>query len=322
MQTLRGIMDSITEKGYSVARLTKDNLEDIAKLHKEVYNRVPAPDYFPKKYNTAYTGIEYTGFIAYNHEMIPVAYYGVIPCFIQYGNEIILAAQSADTMTHPLHRYKGMFMELSNMTFALCRELRIRLIFGFPNQNFYKASADKWGWQTTDTLDYFTIPVSGFPLRAVLKKLSPGKLYTTNSAYSTENESVKAAGVSNSVLADGFAGIRRDDKYLTYKTYTDTKVVLINNAKVWIRDKDTWLIGDMEGINENNFGFVMERLKKMANRSVVGQIQFHCSPGTSLHKFFSKYYEPMKSFPVIFQDFGSPFPLEKIKFTLADIDIF
>ena len=322
MQILPGSMDSTTEKGYSVARLTKDNLEDIAKLHEAVYDRVPAPGHFHKKYNTAYTGIEYAGFIAYNHEMIPIAYYGVIPCFIQYGNEIILAAQSADTMTHPRHRYKGMFMELSNMTFALCRELGIRLIFGFPNQNFYKASADKWGWQTTDTLDYFTIPVSGSPFRAVLRKLSPGKLYTRYSAHSIENELVTAAGVSNSVLTDGFAGVHRDDKYLNYKKYSDTKVVQIDSSKVWISNKHDWLIGDMEGVNENNFAFVMERLKKIAKRSVVRQIQFHCSPGTSLHKFFSKYYEPMKSFPVIFQDFGSRFPLEKIKFTLADIEIF
>jgi len=147
MQSLQASMINTDSKEYTVVRLNKDNLKDVAVLHEAVYGIAPAPAYFPKKYNTAYTGTEYVGFIAYNPQNIPVAYYGVIPCFIQHGTEIMLAAQSADTMTDPQHRYKGMFVDLSNLTFKLCRELSIHLIFGYPNQNSYHGAIHKLGWK-------------------------------------------------------------------------------------------------------------------------------------------------------------------------------
>src|SRR4029077_2199837 len=104
--------DIIENKEYTVTRLDKNNLKDLAMLHSEVYGTPINENYFLKKYDTAYTGLENVGYIAYSSEGKPVAYYGVIPCFIEHKNEVMLAAQSADTMTHPGYRYKGMFVEL------------------------------------------------------------------------------------------------------------------------------------------------------------------------------------------------------------------
>ena len=36
-------------------------------------------------------------------------------------------------------------------------------------------------------------------------------------------------------MTEGFGGIYRDDHYLKYKTYSDTQVLKIGNAKVWIK---------------------------------------------------------------------------------------
>lgn len=322
MQTSQELINNTEGKEYSITRLNKSNLKDLARLHSEVYSNAVTCNYFSKKYDTAYTGVENVGFIAYNQGSLPVAYYGVIPCFIQFGNERMLAAQSADTMTHPKHRYKGMFMELSKMTFFLCRELGIRLIFGFPNQNFYRAAVNKWGWLTKDTMNYFTIPVNGFPVEVVLKKIGLRKLYNRYNDYVMKKESVAITGVTNSVLTDGFAGVCRDDKYLHYKTYSRTKVIKIGDSKIWISNKHSLLIGDIEGVDEKNFSTVIEKLKKIAKKAGIRQIQFHCSNGTSLHKLFASSYKAMNSFPTIFQDFGSTISLDKIKFTFADIDIF
>src|SRR5882672_9602253 len=139
----------VENKEYVIERLNNDRLKDMESLYKAVYGIAAPENYFLKKYDTAYTGAEYLGYIAYNKENIAVAYYGVMPCFIQYNNEIILAAQSGDTMTHPGFRYKGMFVELSKITFELCREVGIRFIFGFPNQNSYHGAVNKLGWKLT-----------------------------------------------------------------------------------------------------------------------------------------------------------------------------
>src|SRR6476469_514417 len=147
MEPSQANMNKETSDEYVVRRLSSDTLKDVESIYEAVYQKKAVPDYFAVKYNTAYTGVEYVGYIAYNNKNLPIAYYGVIPCFLQVGNEKFLAAQSADTMTHPGFRFKGMFVELSNLTFELCKKLRIRLIFGFPNQNSYHGAVHKLGWQ-------------------------------------------------------------------------------------------------------------------------------------------------------------------------------
>src|ERR1700744_762988 len=122
--------DNIPKKEYSIERLSKNNLGDLDKLHHAVYSKHHPADYFEKKYDTAYLGVEYLGYIAYNSQHTPIAYYGVIPCFIRYNNQLYMAAQSVDTMTHPKYRFKGLFVQLANLTYDLCQEEGINLIFG------------------------------------------------------------------------------------------------------------------------------------------------------------------------------------------------
>src|SRR4030095_6386931 len=135
---------------YSIVRLGENNLKDLEILYREVYGHKPVKNYLFKKYNTAYTGAQYVGHIAYNSENIAVAYFGVIPCFILYNDQIILSAQAADAMTLSSHRYKGLFVELAKKTFDLCRAAGIQLIFGFPNQNSYHGLVHKLEWKGTE----------------------------------------------------------------------------------------------------------------------------------------------------------------------------
>jgi hypothetical protein len=225
-------------------------------------------------------------------------------------------------MTHPQYRYKGMFVELSNRAFDLCRQLGIRLIFGFPNQNSYHGAVSKLGWKMTGTMTCFTIPIKALPLEAAFKKMKLWQLYKKYCGYILRKKILPFEGISNSVITDAFAGVHRNGDYLNYKTYSSSKVIAIDNVKVWIKLEQGLLIGDIKGINKKNFNGVIIQLKKIAVLLGLRKIQFHCSYGTSLHQLFATTYQPTPSFPVLFQDFGPGIPLEKIKFTFADIDIF
>ncbi|HEX7903062.1 MAG TPA: GNAT family N-acetyltransferase [Chitinophagaceae bacterium] len=320
---LKEITSETVSKEYVITRLSKANLADVAKLHAAVYGVAADTGYFFKKYDTAYTGVENVGFIAYNMNKLPVAYYGVIPCFIQHENKTILAAQSADTMTHPMHRYKGMFVELSNMTFDLCRQLGVFLIFGFPNQNSYHGAVNKLGWKMTGTMTCFVIPVKTLPLESLSKRADIlNKLYKRYSRFVVGKKLLPLNGVANSVRKDGFAGVWRNEEYFNYKRYNPTKVLRIGHAKIWVSDRQGLVIGDIEDINEKNFNSVINELKGIAKRLGRRQLQFHCSPGTSLHDLFTKKYKAIPSYPMLFQDFGSAISPDKIGFTFADIDIF
>lgn len=308
---------------YTISRLTRDSIKDLTWLHAEVYGKAVAPDFFIKKYNTAYTGVEFVGFIAYNADQIPVAFYGVIPCFIEYKGELILSAQSADTMTHPKHRFKGMFVDLSNKTFDLCKELGIRLVFGFPNQNSYHGAVNKLGWRMTESMSCFIIRVNTLPLARLFKKTRLfSVVYKSYSRFILRKKLLPETGVANSAITDGFAGLSRSAAFLSYKTYSLSVVIRIADATIWINSKNDIWIGDMENVTEENFNSVIKGLKRTAWWLGIRQIQFHCSPGTQLYQLFAKHFPESPSYPVLFQDFGSAIPLEKIKFTFSDIDIF
>ena len=306
---------------YRIERLNKERIKDLEKLHEAVYTKPPAKNYYNKKYDTSYTGIEYVGFVAYVLDE-PIAYYGVIPCFIEWKNEKYPAAQSADTMTHPGHRLKGMFMELSNKTFELCRTLNINLVFGFPNQNSYHG-AIKLGWKMTESMEFYQIKIESLPLKSISNKVKflqiPYKLWTKQvfSKYQKELN-----GIENSVISEGYAGVMRTEEFKKYKSFSNIIVIEIDSVLLWIKVSDVLVIGDISGINENNFSLVIEELKSIAKKLGLKQMHFHCSPGIKLNRLFATICEPVPSFPVLFQDFGSPVPLEKIKFTFADIDIF
>ena len=307
-------MNDSTEKEYSIVRFSEENIHDLEKLYTAVYNRRSAPFYFAKKYDTAYTGASYIGYIAYKEKM-PIAFYGVIPCFIKYENRLILAAQSADTMTHPEHRYKNLFFNLSNMCFDLSKQNGIELVYGFPNQNSYHG-AIKLGWQLTEIMDCFTIPVQLNTFEKVLVRLNKKQVATALKKYLT-NEN----GLENSVIRDGFSGVHRDENYLQYKTYSNTSVLEIGNSKLWISIKNYLTIGDIV-INETNFEEMIETIKKLAKRSGISMIYCHACKGTSLHKLFEKKINSIPSFPVLFQNFSDKIDINNIKFTFADIDIF
>src|SRR5580698_1455477 len=93
---------------YKVLRLSHDNIGDAEKLHTAVYGIKLRPGFFEAKYDTAFTGAKHVGFIAYNDNGVPIAFYAVIPCFISMDEDTVLAGQSADTMTHPDYRFKGL----------------------------------------------------------------------------------------------------------------------------------------------------------------------------------------------------------------------
>lgn len=309
-----------TESEYYIERLNYDKLADVARLHHAVYNKVMPLSFFTRKYDTAFTGVEYTGYLAYNPQGIPVAYYGVVPCFLQDGDITLLAAQSADTMTHPQYRYKGLFVELSNMTFDLCKQNNIRIVFGFPNQHSLHGAIHKLGWQMTHTMDCFTIPVRAMPLQKITgDRFLLKDMYRLYKRWILKRYSSPWT-VGNSVIQDGYAGVYRDAGYWEYKKYYDREVIQAGDTLIWIKTGDGLIIGDMT--LGADIGDVIGTLRKLAARLGLRQLQFHTSPGTSVHSELIKRWQPLPSFPVLFQDFGSGWDLDRIRFNFGDIDIF
>jgi hypothetical protein len=231
---------------YHIERLCDGNIAAIERLHADVYGKMPPEGFFGKKYDTPFTGIKHVGYIAYTAGHYPAAFYAVIPCFMQVEGKSVLSAQSADTMTHPLHRNRGLFVELATLTFQLCRTSGIGFIFGFPNQNSLPGFIYKLNWKQTELMDCFIISCAVFSFRRYLAKMPFLKNWYFNYRRRVfERYKIDQHGVANSVFNDGFGGVCRDEDYQQYKTYTDTCAIKVDDAIFWIKVDGVLLIGDI-----------------------------------------------------------------------------
>jgi hypothetical protein len=323
LSLIKGMSDNTNDNGYVIQRLTKDNIGDMARLYTAVYGKTCPKGFFEKKYDSKYTGVEYIGYLAYSEaDNTPIAFYGVIPCFMEYDGTLILAAQSTDTMTHPEFRFKGMFVELSNLTFALCRENNIKFIFGFPNQNSLPGAINKLGWKMTETMDCFIVNFKSFPIEAICRKVSfLAGIYKQYKKRVLRKYIQPLDGIVNSVLEDGYGGVSRGSHYLSSKKYSDTTVIKIKDNFYWLKITDKLIIGDML-ISNGSIDEVIRQLTNLANKLGIREMQCHFSTQTRLHDLFRQRFVPIPSFHALFQDFGSSVSMEKFKFTFADIDIF
>jgi hypothetical protein len=236
--------------------------------------------------------------------------------------QLLLVAQSADTMTHPLHRKKGLFVILAEKTYELCRHAGIGLVFGFANQNSYHGAARRLGWVSVEHMDLFMLPVSTVPLERLSRKAQWGRwLYRHYARLAVSRRLLPEPGLSNGLLKEGFAGVFRDERYLRYKTYHPTLVINAGEAKAWVRPGASLFVGDMD-VKEPQFDDAIRALKKTAQKLGIPNVSFQVSPGTLLHRLLAQRMQPAPSFPVMIKDLGAGLPPEKVKFTFADIDIF
>jgi GNAT superfamily N-acetyltransferase len=307
--------------GYRIERLTEDRLADITSLHKAVYGKVLPPDFFNRKYNTAFTGVMYTGYLAYADDG-PAAFYGVIPCLMECDGKQILAAQSADTMTHPDHRGKGLFIKLAELTYELCYAEEILILFGFPNQNSLPGFVNKLDWQVAAQMECFIIPVKTLPLERLSNRFPFLQgLYLLYVLNVLKKYKVNQKGVTSTLIGEGFYGLHRDSHYLDHKTYTESYTIKTGGTSVWFRIADGMVIGDIALAN-NDLPDIIPQLTKIARQLGLRKLQFQADKRSALNTFLKKFTEPIPSFPVIVKDLGAQLPLDKMAFAFADIDIF
>ncbi|HEY9534061.1 MAG TPA: GNAT family N-acetyltransferase [Mucilaginibacter sp.] len=305
-----------------IERLSAENIGDLAALHQAVYQHSPAADYFLKKYDTTYTGAKYIGYLAYNELRQPIAFYGVIPTLLWHEGKSILAAQSADTMTHPGYRGLGLFTRLANHTYALCKLEGVCLVFGFPNQNSLPGFMNKLNWHSTEVMERFEIPVKALPLEKITHKFAWLKpVYRRYQQWVLKSYLQPEPGLANSVLTDGFDGVLRNDQYLKYKTYSDTQVIQIDESLFWIKLQNGLYVGDIGNVRDD-WGVILGKLRRLAGKLGMSAVHFQVSPGTTLHRLFAAHFESRPSYHIIFKPIDAGITTNRIKFTFADIDIF
>ena len=71
------------------------------------------------------------------------------PTRLQLGREVVLGAQSVDTMTHPDYRNQGMFTALARDCLDLAASRGFQALYGFPNPLSYPGFVRRLNWDHT-----------------------------------------------------------------------------------------------------------------------------------------------------------------------------
>lgn len=305
---------------YKFVSLNEGNCHHLISLYKNIFNVTYSLDQVRSKYLSDYTGIHAQGHFAF-YEGDPVAFHGAIPVLMEHKGQIELAAQYGDAMTLKEHAGKGLFTKLGVLTDKLLQSLDVKFVWGFPNQNSEYGYVNKLGWQGTERMKCFILPVKTLPSEMILRRL---KLFAKRSQKRINKKIsplviAKKDGVCSS---NSLGGVNRSKEYYEYKSFTPNFFVQLKSAKVWVKPLGGLLVGDMEVTDAIQVESTLIELQELAQKLGLNKVVFQISPDTLLYQILISKYSPVESWLIGYKSFNSQFPLDKLKFTYGDLDTF
>lgn len=277
---------------YRFERLSDSNLKDLISLYLHAFNEKTSLDFLQKKYATSSFGLQFIGFIAYSGKE-PAAYYGVFPIKVKHNSIEYLAAQSGDTMTHPNHRGKGLFIKLAKMSYDLAKSNGVQFIFGFPNENSYPGFVKKLEWKHYANINNYKIATEVFPFEKIAKKF---KFFEP---YYQKMLAKKLAGFSASIFENSlshqsknYGYVIHDQNYLNYKNYYKSYIVELNGVRCWIKIDGRLWVGDIEFCNEQKFKETLSSLLKLSKTLKCSSVHFSVFENSNYDKYLSEYTKP------------------------------
>lgn len=311
------------QEEYIFERVSGERLKDVKYLYKESFGENVTIEFLEKKYNTSVFGANNIGYIAYHKNGEPAAYYGVFPCKAVVKDKIYLCAQSGDTMTHPNHRGKGLFIKLAKATYRLAIENGISFVFGFPNDNSYPGFVNKLGWIHKENLKIYKISIYTFPLAYIASRIKfLSGLYRFYSSFIINIWKGDLKFFDNPNIDCFGSGILRDENFYIYKNYFKKEIIKIHGKGVYIKIAGALRVGDIELSDEAEFIRIVKRIKLVAWLLGCYAVYFYCSPETKYDKFLSSKYSYSKGLAIGWADFNSGLDLSSLKFSQADLDTY
>ena len=309
---------------YSFKKLDANCIQDLIPIYADAFGIEVSVDFLHAKQNTSFTGLEHVGFIAYDEQNQPAAFYGVYPCLLEYRGEKYLVAQSGDTMTHSKHVGKGLFTQLAQKTYEYCKENGFHLVYGFPNENSFPGFVKRLGWSHFDDMTPYLVRVKCIPWIRLKNSFKLPQALHDKWCNFVLNRLKKGQPFKSSASAFETPVVDHSAELFAYKTYSKNYLVQLNGMNLWLKFDDTFLqIGDFETGSEAAFEQTIKRLKRLAFFLGLPHLRFQTSSSTEGERLFQKYGIPMEiNYPVGGINFTNTIPLEKLKFTGADNDTF
>jgi hypothetical protein len=308
-----------TETIY-IERLNGENIKDLRYLL-SLYSANRSTEYYLRKYDTGYTGKSYIGFLAYNADRVPLGYYGGIPCKVTNGKESYLACQSADTITNPLSRKKGLFLKLLEKANAMAKEEGLKVIFGFPNANSAHGFFNKSGWTKVGNFNEYFFTYKNLNLYNIFNRNKYTKLFY-KLYFFLVYPFIKTKPLKAPVFKDPTFQIEKSQGYYEYKKFEKSFFVRIGKFKFWCKFEDGIIIGEIEEFDPSNEIIFFNSLRKLANILGVKKISIICMSDSFFDSILRKTQNPKEGIAIGYLPYDENIKMDKWHFTWSDSDTF
>lgn len=314
---------------YELVRVSDELFGDFAKLVHQVYGTTPSDAEMRTRFHTGEWGVSHLGYFAYCRKTgEPAAFYGILPCFVEYQGKKFLASQGSSAMTHPDHRRRNLFYKTAAKTYELAKAEGVAFSFAFPNPSSYRGFM-KLGWSHDGNINsyHFIVPTIPFGYLAnrvgLLEPINRKLLKLVTSRWRVEYYPFP-----NSAAAEGVATPVRDELSNRFKSESDTRMILRlkSGTSIWISLFGGRLsIGDIElnGNKEEEMRRVLRFLKRICFISGSCHLQTHLSPDSTLDVLLRGLgYAPRKTIPICHFDMSSAVPVDRVRYSYGDFDTF
>lgn len=310
---------------YTFKSINTEDLITLQTLHNQSFHAQHSLQYVKNKYETINFGKAPIGFLAIDKHNFPCAYYGVFPIKISYENQTFIACQSGDTMTHPEHRGKGLFMKLADKTYENCTQENIAFVFGFTNSQSHRGFG-KLGWKFNGKWKQLYFETKHPNLIKYLHKI---KLFKNllNSILSKRAVPVTPWQVH---LPNHVKGIViKDRSFFNYKKgYSTSQVIQHKGFTLFVKIDGELLIGDVSYFELSRMNDFITAIKDLGNlyfcsgvRLMFSENHWLCDYAHNLNLSILENEMEGQIGGKMFND-TSGIALESMMFTLGDADFF
>jgi hypothetical protein len=306
---------------YQYQALTESNLHWLIPLYQKIFNKKYSLEQIRAKYQPYYTGINAQGHFAL-YDGKPVAFHGAIPVFMNYKDQIELAAQYGDAMTLKTHSGKGLFTKLGKLTDEVLKTKNVRFVWGFPNQNSEYGYVNKLDWKGKNRMQAYILPLAKISSEVISRKSKVGQKKVQKLIESKlEPIRVKKQGLQ-SVDDSNFPTVDRSKDFYNYKQFSPNYMIRVNGVKAWIKTEGGLLIGDMEAKDEKQFFKTIAALKELGKSLGLHKVIIQLANQSQQNKWMKKEYAAVDSWLIGYKNFNSEFPLDQLQLTYGDLDTF
>jgi len=311
---------------YVFKRLDESLMHLLPPLYKDALDVENTVDQVMKKFDTDdYSGKKNIAFVAIDEDTNMIAaIYPVFPSIIRYDNKDILCGQVGDLMTHSLHRRKGLFLKLAELTHNLAKEEGLRLIFTFTyGENCaYQGFIQKLGFFHKECLNSYKIPVRTIPLCRILKKTrATAALYNLYlkilvALFYQRQRSFDVQDAKNGHLL-------KNKAFFDYKlSYSAGHIIQFDKSSIWFKltKYGSASVGDISDFSDP--GKIIARFKRFCFLAGIRAIQIETSADTDLDLYLRSEHTFSKDYHLSMLKIDKDVPCENLKFVFGDLDNF